>query len=45
ATLERLAQAWRALPQPVIGRINDGKLWLDLRCLTQEAALAEALQA
>ncbi|CAE1140919.1 L-seryl-tRNA(Sec) selenium transferase [Serratia sp. Tan611] len=43
ATLERLAQAWRALPQPVIGRINDGKLWLDLRCLTQEAALAEAL--
>ena len=45
ATLERLAQAWRALPQPVIGRINDGKLWLDLRCLTQEAALTEALQA
>lgn len=45
ATLERLAQAWRALPQPVIGRINDGKLWLDLRCLMQEAALAEALQA
>lgn len=45
ATLERLAQAWRALPQPVIGRINDGKLWLDLRCLTQVASLAEALQA
>lgn len=43
ATLERLAERWRGLPQPVIGRIKDGKLWLDLRCLTQEAALAEAL--
>ncbi len=43
ATLEELAQRWRSLPQPVIGRINDGKLWLDLRCLEQESALVEAL--
>lgn len=43
ATLEGLAQQWRSLPQPVIGRINDGKLWLDLRCLEQEGALVEAL--
>ncbi|EFE96827.1 L-seryl-tRNA(Sec) selenium transferase [Serratia odorifera] len=43
ATLERLAERWRGLPQPIIGRINDGKLWLDLRCLTQEQALVEAL--
>jgi L-seryl-tRNA(Ser) seleniumtransferase len=45
ATLEGLAQEWRGLPQPVIGRINDGKLWLDLRCLEQEGALVEALSA
>jgi len=45
ATLEALAERWRALPQPVIGRINDGRLWLDLRCLEQEDALIEALSA
>lgn len=45
ATLEQLAERWRALPQPIIGRINDGKLWLDLRCLTHERALVEALNS
>jgi L-seryl-tRNA(Ser) seleniumtransferase len=43
ASLEHLAQQWRQLAQPIIGRINDGKLWLDLRCLEQESALIEAL--
>jgi L-seryl-tRNA(Ser) seleniumtransferase len=26
------------MPIPVIGRVHDGGLWLDLRCLEDEAA-------
>ncbi len=37
---ERLAEAFRALPTPVVGRIEDGQLRLDLRCL--DGADAEA---
>lgn len=33
AALLRLAADFRALPKPVIGRISDGRLYLDLRCL------------
>lgn len=41
--LERLARELRGLPIPVIGRIEDGALVLDLRCLDDEAAFAGQL--
>ena len=31
--LKRLASAFRNLPMPVIGRIQENALWMDLRCL------------
>jgi L-seryl-tRNA(Ser) seleniumtransferase len=31
--LDELAAALRSLPLPTIGRINDGRLLLDMRCL------------
>ncbi len=41
--LNRLAAAFRALPVPVIGRISDGALWLDLRCLEDAAGFISQL--
>jgi L-seryl-tRNA(Ser) seleniumtransferase len=43
AALTRLAAAFRALPIPVIGRIEDGCLRFDLRCLEDEAAFVRQL--
>ncbi|WP_415391933.1 L-seryl-tRNA(Sec) selenium transferase [Paracoccus sp. SJTW-4] len=42
---ERLAARLRALPLPVIGRISDGALLLDLRCLADDGALLGAISA
>jgi L-seryl-tRNA(Ser) seleniumtransferase len=42
--LEALAVAFRSLPVPVIGRINDGALLFDLRCLEDEAGFLAQLE-
>lgn len=41
--LEKIAAAFRALPVPVIGRIEDNAFCLDLRCLEDEKAFAGQL--
>lgn len=41
--LESLHAALRALPIPVIGRVHDGALWLDLRTLEDEAGFTAQL--
>ena len=40
---DALARAFRALPVPVVGRINEGELILDLRCLEDEAGFVAQL--
>jgi L-seryl-tRNA(Ser) seleniumtransferase len=42
--LDRLAEAFRSLPIPVIGRISDGALYFDLRTLDDEQAFAGQLE-
>ncbi|EOR74583.1 L-seryl-tRNA(Sec) selenium transferase [Yersinia enterocolitica] len=43
SALEALTVRWRGLAKPIIGRVADGRLWLDLRCLEDEAALLREL--
>ena len=38
AELRALAGALRRLPRPVIGRVHQGALWLDLRCMEDDEA-------
>lgn len=45
ARLQALARAFRELPKPVVGRINDGRLIFDLRCLQDAESFIEQLQA
>jgi len=45
AALDGLAAALRALPEPVIGRISDDALHLDVRCLEDPARLLVQLPA
>lgn len=42
---DRLATRLRALPIPIIGRIRDGALVLDLRCLDDEAGFLNQLDS
>jgi len=43
--LDELASALRALPTPVIGRVSEDRLLLDLRCLEDRAPLLALLPA
>ena len=42
--LKRLSEAFGALPVPVLGRIQDGALVFDLRCLEDEAGFVAQLE-
>ncbi len=43
--LETLAARLRALPRPILGRIGDGALIFDLRCLSDEAGFLDSLSS
>jgi L-seryl-tRNA(Ser) seleniumtransferase len=43
SALKAIEARLRELPVPVIGRLHEGALWLDLRCLEDESAFAAQL--
>ncbi|WP_412066720.1 L-seryl-tRNA(Sec) selenium transferase [Rhizobium sp. SYY.PMSO] len=43
SALERLAACFRSLSRPILGRLQDGALVLDLRCLQDEAQFMRSL--
>ena len=42
--VEELARVFRALPVPVVGRVHDGVLYFDLRCLDGEILFLDQLE-
>jgi len=44
SALQMLAKQFRRLPVPVVGRIHDGRLLFDLRCLKKESDLSSQLE-
>ena len=40
---QRIAEAFRRLPMPVVGRISDGAFLMDLRCLDDEEQFVSQL--
>ena len=43
--LQSLAKKFRGLSTPVVGRLHDGKLIFDLRCLENESELLDLLNS
>lgn len=43
--LEALARRLRQVPTPILGRVQDNALWLDLRCLVDENGFAAQLSS
>jgi len=44
ASLQQLALSFRKLPKPIIGRIHDGRLLFDLRCLHDPVEFCQQLK-